>query len=48
MILSTAVEAGCTHFLTGDKRHFGKLCGRTVGGVLILTPGDYLRRSQPR
>ena len=48
IILSTAVEAGCTHFLTGDKRHFGKLYGRRISGVLILTPAQYLRPRQSR
>jgi hypothetical protein len=41
-ILSDAVESRATHLLTGDKRHFGRLFGTTVGGVLILPPGEYL------
>jgi predicted nucleic acid-binding protein len=43
-ILGAAVAAGCTHLLTGDKRHFGPLYGRRVQGVLVLTPAQYLRR----
>ena len=43
-ILAAAIGAGCTHLLTGDTRHFGPLYGRRVGGVLLLTPAQYLRR----
>ena len=40
-----AALAGCaTHLLTVDKKHFGALFGKTVGAVVILPPGDYLRR----
>lgn len=39
----SAVAAGATHFLTGDIRHFGGYIGRSIAGVLIQTPGDYLR-----
>jgi len=42
-ILPAAIEAKATHLLTVDKKHFGFLYGETVGGVLITTPGDYLR-----
>ena len=42
-ILLAAIEARATHLLTADKRHFGPLRGKTVEGVLVLTPGDYLR-----
>jgi uncharacterized protein len=42
-ILGGAIRAGATHLLTGDVRHFGRYFGRMAGGVLILTPGDYLR-----
>ena len=28
-IVATAVAAECTHLLTGDKRHFGRLYGET-------------------
>lgn len=43
-ILVAALAVGCTHLLTGDTRHFGALYGRRVGGVLVLTPAEYLRR----
>lgn len=42
-ILLAAIEAGATHLLTADKRHFGALRGKSVEGVLILTVGYYLR-----
>lgn len=47
-ILSAAVAARCTHLLTGDRRHFGALFGREGGGVLILTPAEYLRGRRSR
>lgn len=47
-ILAAAVAATCTHLLTGDTRHFRSLYGRRVGGVLVLTPAQYLRRRNGR
>ena len=44
-ILSAAIAARATHLLTGDVRHFGLYFRRTIVGVLILPPGDYLRTS---
>jgi len=41
-ILAAAIAGSATHLLTGDKRHFGHLYGRSVAGVLVLSPGDYL------
>jgi predicted nucleic acid-binding protein len=35
-VLGGAVGSRCTHFWTGDKRHFGKLYGKTVQGVVII------------
>jgi predicted nucleic acid-binding protein len=43
-ILLGAIAAKATHLLTVDKKHFGPLSGQTIGGVLILTPGEYLQR----
>ncbi len=40
----TAIEANATHLLTGDIRHFGSFFGKRVEGILVLPPGDYLRR----
>ena len=43
-ILAAAIAAGATHLLTGDRTHFGQYFGRSVGGVTILPPGEYLRQ----
>jgi len=42
-ILTAAVHARATHLLTGDLRHFGPFLGRRLHGVLVLTPGAYLK-----
>ena len=42
-VLLAAIEARATHLLTADMRYFRPLRGKTVEGVLVLTPGDYLR-----
>ena len=42
-ILLAAIHAGASHLLTGDSTHFGKLYGVSVGGVLILSPSEFLR-----
>ena len=42
-ILGAAIRADATHFVTGDKTHFGPHFGRTVCDVLILPPSDHLR-----
>jgi predicted nucleic acid-binding protein len=42
-ILLAAMEAGASHLLTVDKKHFGLLYGRPVARTLVLTPGAYLR-----
>jgi hypothetical protein len=42
-ILLAAMAAGPTHLLTGDLRDFGHLLGRRVGGILIQTPGEFLK-----
>lgn len=41
-ILLAAVAARASHLLTGDVRHYRKLFGREVHGVLILRPAEYL------
>lgn len=43
-ILLAAIESRSTHLLTGDFKHFGPYYGRTIKGVLILPPSDFLRR----
>lgn len=47
-VLLAALALGATHLLTGDKKHFGALFGRTVGGVLVLLPAAYLSGNPPR
>jgi hypothetical protein len=43
-IFKAAVAAGATQLLTGDLRHFRSLFGERFEGVLVLPPGEYLRR----
>jgi predicted nucleic acid-binding protein len=42
-ILLAAIEAHCTHLITGDLRHFGPYFGKKLSGILILLPAEYLR-----
>jgi len=42
-ILLAAIEARATHLITGDIRHFGPYFGKTVQGVLVVTPLEYLK-----
>ena len=42
-ILLAAIEAKATHLLTGDLRHFGSYFNKTISGILVLTPGEYLK-----
>jgi predicted nucleic acid-binding protein len=47
-ILLGAVHSKASHLITGDFTHFGRYFGKTVEGVLILTPSDYLRGRRKR
>jgi hypothetical protein len=40
----TAQAAGAKHLITGDMRHFGQHFGHRLPGVLVLRPGEYLKR----
>ncbi|SRR5258707_4173196 len=42
-ILLAAIAAMATHLVTGDVRHFGAYFGKKISGILIVSPGDYLR-----
>ena len=42
-ILLAAIEAHCTHLITGDLRHFGPYFGKKLSGILVFPPADYLR-----
>ena len=43
-IFLAAVAAQATHLITGDVRHFGRYFGKRMEGMLVLPPGDYLRK----
>jgi uncharacterized protein len=43
-ILLAAIASKATHLLTGDVRHFGPHFDRTIAGIAIVRPGDYLRK----
>lgn len=36
-ILCSAIRAGCSHLVTGDKRDFGHLYGQVVQGVMVVS-----------
>ena len=44
-ILGGAISAKATHLITGDRRDFGVYLGTELFGLLVLPPGDYLRRA---
>lgn len=37
-ILGSAIAQECTYLLTEDKRDFGFLFGKTVAGVMVVSP----------
>ena len=41
-VLMAAMQSRATHLITGDLKHFGKYRRRTINGVYICTPRDYL------
>jgi uncharacterized protein len=47
-ILFAAMDARATHLITGDVRHFGPYFGKTIEGILILSPSGYLRKRRKR
>jgi predicted nucleic acid-binding protein len=42
-IFQSAMSAGASVLLTGDVTHFGRFFGKTIAGVRILAPADFLR-----
>ncbi len=44
-ILGGAIAAEATHLITGDLKHFGPYFGRTIHGILVLPPADYIRNT---
>ena len=47
-ILLAAIAARATHLITGDFRHFGPYFGKSVRGILIFPPADYLKSAAAR
>jgi len=45
-ILQAALAVGAAILLTGDVIHFGRYFGKTVGGIRIMPPGDFLRERE--
>jgi hypothetical protein len=43
-VFMAATAAGADYLLTGDVTHFGTYFGKTILGVKILKPRDYLKR----
>jgi len=41
-ILEAAISVGAAVLLTGDVTHFGRYYGKTIGGVRIMPPADFL------
>jgi uncharacterized protein len=41
-VLMAAISAGADYLLTGDVKHFGTFFDKTVMGVQILMPRDYI------
>ena len=44
-ILRAAIAEGATHLVTGDVKDFGRYLGRRIGGVLVVTPAEFMRSS---
>jgi predicted nucleic acid-binding protein len=42
-ILKAAIATGATHLVTGDVKDFGLYFRRRIGGVLVVTPADFIR-----
>lgn len=47
-IFLAAIQAKATHLITGDLRHFGPYFGKTIEGILILSPSEYLKTKGER
>jgi predicted nucleic acid-binding protein len=42
-VFIAALSSKATHFITGDIRHFGKYFSKSIEGMIICPPGDYLK-----
>jgi len=47
-IFLAALAARATHLITGDLRDFGRYFGKTIEGVRVITPSNYLREHGDR
>ena len=47
-IVLAALNGRATHLVTGDVRDFGPYFGTRIAGVLVVTPGEYLRSRAAR
>jgi predicted nucleic acid-binding protein len=45
-ILQAAIAGGATHLITGDLRDFGAFLGKSVAGVRVETPAEFLRQTE--
>ena len=43
-ILAGALAANATHLITGDRQHFGPYFGKSLAGVLVMSPARYLQQ----
>jgi predicted nucleic acid-binding protein len=43
-VLASAISSSMDYLLTGDIKHFGKLYGKGVAHVKILSPGAFRRQ----
>ncbi|MBN8734156.1 MAG: PIN domain-containing protein [Acidobacteria bacterium] len=41
LVLGAAIRLRCNALITGDKRHFAPLLGRTVQGVTVYSPASF-------
>jgi predicted nucleic acid-binding protein len=47
-ILLAAIHGNADFLLTGDGRHFGRLYGKRIEGVMVLRPVQYFERRARR
>lgn len=43
-IMLAAIHARATYLLTGDIRHFGPYFDKKICGIIIMLPGEYIRK----
>ena len=44
-IILAAMASRATHLITGDVHHFGQYFGKTIEGMLVSSPADYLKKT---